>query len=120
MHVFRRDSFKRIRPHQQLIKQQSQTVNVHRLIVALLPDDFWGQIFITTTKAIQLLLPYLASEAKIAYLDPLLFINQNVLGLDVPVNQALFMQANYSEDDLHPNHVFLSQAQPGLLTFLHL
>jgi hypothetical protein len=59
-------------------------------------ESTWRQVFGGTNDAIKLLLSHKCAESKIANLQSLIYIEQNVIGLEVSMNNAVYMAVTHT------------------------
>jgi len=86
---------KRVSSSQHLQNHDSQTVVVHRVRVLLVSDDLRRQVLSCAAKRARLaafLVQAVLAEPEISKPDMPLVVNQNILGLQIPIHNALLVQ----------------------------
>lgn len=85
----------------EFVEKDSQRPDVEGVVVSFVLDHFWRHVLEGSTEGIPLLaVVRLNAPAEVADLDDVAFFNEDVLGLDVPVNESLLVHVVDARADL--------------------
>ena len=88
-------------PHHQLVDEDAQAVPVHRLAVALVHQDLWGQVLGRAAERVgPLARLQVLHEAEVRELKVARVVDEHVLRLQVAVHELLGVEVLEHEDDL--------------------
>jgi len=76
-----------------LIEQDSERPDIKSVVVSLVLNHFWSHVLQSSTKCISLLTVIrLHAPTKVADLDNIPLLDQNILWLDIPMYQPLLVE----------------------------
>jgi len=100
-------------PHKHFVKQDSQSPPVNSVVMPFVVKHFWREVLSSSTEAhCKFILVNLCSQAEVGEQQVAIGVEQDVLGLQVSVDDLLFMEVAESDGNLgdHKASLFFWEA----------